>query len=678
MIFTLDPSVGLVTAEALDIKVAGTVSDANIFIQNNNWFDVSTIEADTISSSLALNNLAYIADSGKRSGILIDGPGRLDIFAQSGINLGVSKGIISRGNLAVTSLDSEPATLNIFVGINDYDQRLDNLFSTYITESYTQGLIDDTLTQLTTLANATYGSSIVDKQDLSDYSVLVGSEQLVSAFSGLTATQLQQIDSGELTSLSEPEKSQLFTSLSVPMQAQVGYQVFNNELFMGATMASFATRIGLGTAGFYAGFERSFNAIRSLYPEHADALSLLEQEIQTGQIGTDSNDSAVYDALAAISSELLSLPSYLDYVDQQISAYQTAQVEYIPEQLRLEVAQSTASGALLTSDYVIADIQTNISNGVGLQQAINDPLQAAGLSPVMTAEAARIAATATQVSGSDIVAMVQGLQVANDELFLEDAANLHTPLNLIGGIAGADINIQVPFGYFNAGESLDLDSINLDRSAGELGVISGGGSVEMFLSGDLLVNLQRVVGIGRESLNLFSLYDNIDAGSGAKTTISSRVPSYIFDEDGQRSVTYPPSFTGSGIRKLNDVNGDTVSPNLATPYGVLDAGDAGILGDAGLIRSSADVENGSQIDTGSGSGGGETAAPTVAPPSVDSSSSTAASNTSESDSGQDTAAAEKTNALSSDAAAFLNVYVLGVGDNEEEDDDNKRATLSAL
>ncbi len=678
LIFAQDPSVGLVTVEALDIKVAGTVSDANIFIQNNNWFDVSTIEANSITSTLALNDQAYIEEAGKSSGITIDGPGRLDIFANTGIDLGVSKGVISRGNLAVSSLDSVPASLNIFVGINDYAQRLDNLLTSYLTDSYTQSLIDTTLTQLNTLANATFGSAITDQQSLSEYTALLASEQLVSAFTGLTATQLQQLDIGGLTSLSAQEKSQLFTSLSAPMQAQVGYQVFNNELFMGATMASFATRIGLGTAGFYAGFERSFNAIRSLYPEHTSALSLLEQEIQTNRIGTDSRDAAVYDALTAISNELMSLPSYLDYVDQQISEYEAAQVDYDPAQLRAEIAQATASGSLLTSDYVITNIQTNISNGVGLQQAINDPLSAAGLNPVMTSEAARVAASAIQVSGSDIVARVQDLQAANDDIFMEDTANLQSPLNLIGGIAGADINIQVPFGYFNAGESLDLDSINLDRSAGELGVISGGGSVQMFLSGDLLVNLQRVVGIGRESLNLFSLYDNIDAGSGAKTTISSRVPSYVFDEEARRTVTYPPSFTGSGIRKLNDDQGDSVSPNLATPYGVLDAGDAGILGDAGLIRSSADVENGSQIDTGSGSGGGETAAPTVAAPSVDSSSSTAASNASESETSQDTAAAEKANSLASDAAAFLNVYVLGVGDGEEQDEDDKRNTLSAL
>ena len=115
-----------------------------------------------------------------------------------------------------------------------------------------------------------------------------------------------------------------------------------------------------------------------------------------------------------------------------------------------------------------------------------------------------------------------------------------------------------------------------------------------------------------------------------------------------------------------------IERGLATPYGVLDAGDAGILGDAGLIRSSADVENGSQIDAGSGAGGGDTTAPTVAAPTVDASASTAASNSAESSSSSPADEEQQAQTFASDAAAFLNVFVLGVG-NEESDEKEKRA-----
>ena len=674
VIFTANMSVGVVTAEPLAIIAKQDIENPNIYIQSNNEFDVSTISSGTITGTLDLNELAYISQDTVNTGIRIDGPGRLDVITESDIDLGVSEGIISRGNIFNNYLDATPADLNVLVGFSQYEQRINEFAAQYITSSTNLDHATTLLAQYAALANQTYGAAISDKDTLANYAAAYQQQDnLAAPFKGLAQDQLMLLDNyGVNQTATADELIEVFNSLDALYRGSVVYDVFNQEIFAGATAAAFATQIGLGTAGFYAGFQRSFDAIEVLYPEHVAALELLHDEISLQRVGIDTRNAELVSVINDLTDELLSLPTYLDYVDLQIADYETNQVAYDSSDVRTTIRAQVDSGDLLTYETVIGQIQQNISEGIGLQAAINTPLSDAGLNPVMTSQAAVFASSANTISGAEIVAEVQALQVANDSLFQEDVANLITPFNLIGGTAGANVNIQVPFGYYNAGEAVDLDALNLVKTAGELGVISGGGSVEMFLGGDLLVNLQRVVGIGREALNLYSLFDNIDAGSGAKTTISSRIPAYSFSNNANRSIIFPTSFTGSGIRKLNDDNGDTVSPNLATPYGVLDAGDAGILGDAGLIRSSADVENGSQIDAGSGAGGGDTTAPTVAAPTVDASASTAASNSAESSSSSPADEEQQAQTFASDAAAFLNVFVLGVGD-EESDEKEKRA-----
>ena len=683
VVFTSNMSVGLVSAEPLEIIAKQNIQNPNIFIQSNNWFDVSTIAGETITGTLDLNELAYISQDTINTGIRIDGPGRLDVITSGSIDLGVSEGIVGRGNIYNNYLDATPADLNILVGFSQFDQRINDFADQYITSTKNLDRVTAILNNFATLANQTYGTDIVDKDSLANYDdAYQQASQLVAPFKDLSQSQLMFLDQyGSSQTATSTDLISVFNSLDNVYRSAIVYDVFNDEIFSGATAAAFATRIGLGTAGFYAGFQRSFDAIEVLYPEHASALQLLHDEISLQRVGIDTSATELVNAVNDITDELLSLPSYLDYVDAQIADNDANQVSYDSTQLRADIRARVDSGELVTYEYVIQQIQQNISDGVGLQTAINSPLTNAGLNPVMTSQAAVLASSANTVTGAEIVAEVQSLQLANDSLFQEDVANLITPFNLIGGAAGADVNIQVPFGYYNAGEAVDLDALNLVKTAGELGVISGGGSIEMFLGGDLLVNLQRVVGIGREALNLYSLFDNIDAGSGAKTTISSRIPAYSFSNSGNREIVFPTSFTGSGIRKLNDDNGDTVSPNLATPYGVLDAGDAGILGDAGLIRSSADVENGSQIDAGSGSGGGDTTAPTVAAPTVDASASTAASNSAESSSGSVGDEKQQAQTFASDAAAFLNVFVLGVGDEVDKDQEQanqREQKLSSL
>ncbi len=641
IIFSGNTDIGISTAEATDLIAGKDIINPNVQIQNVNEYDISQLSAGgSINTAFRLDDSGQFFNSDTFSGIFVDGPGRLDIITGDQINLGASQGILSRANTFNPFLTNNPATINILSGFTDFDLRVNNFISTYIDigpeESIYDEFINDFLISLSQGANQTYGTLITDEFDLTQYQTL-SQNALASPFLDLSAEDLQVLNQlGNGSSFDNTQLRNLFLSLSESQQFDVVLQAFNNEIFTGGQAAVLATDIGLGTAGFYAGYLQSFDAIRTLFPEHAGALNLLQQQIGSGAglVGVDTANPALVSFINELNTALTKLP---------------------------ETQQ----------DAVIEQIQSNIGNGINLTTAINQPLASNGIvndSGVLiqiSEGVANLVNSANNVEGSEIADFVQSLQLQNDALFSENVSNVSTPFNLVGGEVGGDINVLVPFGFYNVGGNIDNSELGLARSAGEQGIISGGGAINMFLGGDLFVNLQRVVGIGDEALNLFSLFDNIDAGSGAKTTIAVSPATYTFDLQGQRLVTFSPSFSGSGIRKLEDADGNLAPPGLFTPYGIVDAGDAGIVSDSGISIAALDVQNDTQISQGGESGA--TSAP-VAPstPTVDAGASNAATNTASSDAvGADSGDEQEANAFSDDAAAFLNVFVIGVGDDSE-------------
>ncbi|MFM9888714.1 MAG: filamentous hemagglutinin family protein [Burkholderiales bacterium] len=153
-------------------------------------------------------------------------------------------------------------------------------------------------------------------------------------------------------------------------------------------------------------------------------------------------------------------------------------------------------------------------------------------------------------------------------------------------LAGGDIVIFAPRGAVNAG--LASPPAGLTKTNDQLGiVVQDHGRVRAFVDGDFLVNQSRVFTLRGGDLLLWSSNGNIDAGKGAKSTVSAPPPVITVDERGNVTFRLSEAATGSGIRiqltRAGDRAGDV---DLIAPRGEVNAGDAGI-GSAGNLNIAA-------------------------------------------------------------------------------------------
>ena len=122
VIFSGDNREGIVSAEAIDIFAGENIINPTVFIQNTSNFDVSSIIAEnSIISELVLQQNGRFPSNLQRTGIYLDGPGRFDVVSGKDIDLGVSAGVIGRGNTVNSFLSSDPATINLIAGFTDFD-----------------------------------------------------------------------------------------------------------------------------------------------------------------------------------------------------------------------------------------------------------------------------------------------------------------------------------------------------------------------------------------------------------------------------------------------------------------------------------------------------------------------------------------------------------------------------
>ncbi|MES1998351.1 MAG: filamentous hemagglutinin family protein [Pseudomonadota bacterium] len=240
---------------------------------------------------------------------------------------------------------------------------------------------------------------------------------------------------------------------------------------------------------------------------------------------------------------------------------------------------------------------------------------------------------------------------------------------------GGNIDLFVPGGAINAGLAsvpADLGSSKTDL-ASDLGIVTQkGGSVRAFSLGDFLVNSSRVFTLQGGDIVLWSSLGNIDAGKGAKTALAVPPPIIITNADGTTSVEYQGAATGSGIRVL--LTGDAVpgEVDLIAPKGTVNAGDAGI-GSAGNVNIAAQQVIGANNINFSGSSSGVPVAQTgsVAAGLTGVSGLAADAGKVGADSAAQAARAQQ-KPQESLKTAFLNVEVIGFGDDDSKDDEKKK------
>jgi filamentous hemagglutinin family protein len=251
------------------------------------------------------------------------------------------------------------------------------------------------------------------------------------------------------------------------------------------------------------------------------------------------------------------------------------------------------------------------------------------------------------------------------------AGDLSLSFSRIYTIAGGDINLLVPGGLINVGLANPPPNAPT-RQPSQLGIVAQGpGSVNAFTYGDVNVNQSRVFTLDGGNIVIWSSTGNIDAGEGAKTSISAPPPTITVDPNsGQLEIDLTGAVAGSGIRTINtepDVTPGNV--NLIAPVGTVNAGDAGI-GSAGNINIAAQTVLGaSNINFGGTASGVPAATSNVA------AGLTGVSNTSSSASNTAVEAAtannavEKSASLADSALGWLDVIVTGLGEENCKPDD---------
>ncbi len=188
---------------------------------------------------------------------------------------------------------------------------------------------------------------------------------------------------------------------------------------------------------------------------------------------------------------------------------------------------------------------------------------------------------------SNALAEVVAQVVAPETVQRGDIVSYGTSIQTNGG---SDIDLWAPGGDIVVG----LTTPRADKTVGVL--TNAGGAIRSVLAGDFNINQGKVLSAQGGDILLFSSQGSIDAGRGAKTSLTTPPPqrTVILDADGNQigvQVTIPASAAGSGIQTLSsdpDGLGPLPTPKagdvlLSAPAGSIDAGEAGVKSGGGLI-----------------------------------------------------------------------------------------------
>ncbi len=231
-------------------------------------------------------------------------------------------------------------------------------------------------------------------------------------------------------------------------------------------------------------------------------------------------------------------------------------------------------------------------------------------------------------------------------------------------LAGGDISLLVPGGSLNVGLAVPPEGVNVQRSPSQLGIVAEQtGSVDIYSYGNVLVNSSRIFTLGGGDIAIWSTTENIDAGRGAKSSVSAPPPVVQVDSQGNITLDFSGAVAGSGIRTIITQPGQSPgNVDLIAPVGYVNAGDAGIGASGNLSIAAQYVLNAQNISVGGVAVG--------VPPqvgglsaSLSGATSTASSTTNASTSaGATVASSGSQTPMAQSAISWLDVFILGLGE----------------
>lgn len=170
-----------------------------------------------------------------------------------------------------------------------------------------------------------------------------------------------------------------------------------------------------------------------------------------------------------------------------------------------------------------------------------------------------------------------------------DEQNYHGDVRLffskIQTIDGGDISLLVPGGELNTGLAVAFSG---RKEPSQLGIVAQtAGDINIYVRDDLQVNSSRVATFGGGDILGWSNLGNVDAGRGARSSVTIPPPVTIINAQGQLETTFSPAVAVSGIQAGTTRDGMQGNVDLFAPNGVIDAGLAGIAGSDVTVGATA-------------------------------------------------------------------------------------------
>ena len=251
------------------------------------------------------------------------------------------------------------------------------------------------------------------------------------------------------------------------------------------------------------------------------------------------------------------------------------------------------------------------------------------------------------------------------------AGNIELYFSRIYTLAGGSVSLLAPGGEINVGLAQAPTTFGVTKTPSQLGLVAEQtGDVNAYAYNSFQVNQSRVFAADGGDILVWSTEGDIDAGRGAKTSISAPPPVVSIDpKTGAPVVTFSPALTGSGIQALATSPGvEPGAVDLFAPHGVVNANDAGIV--AGNLTIAATAVLGTNNITVSGTAVGIPIAATGIGASVVGASSSAAGAVSSATSDLATRQQQESQAPAAQSAlSWLDVFVLGFGEETCKADD---------
>jgi hypothetical protein len=193
----------------------------------------------------------------------------------------------------------------------------------------------------------------------------------------------------------------------------------------------------------------------------------------------------------------------------------------------------------------------------------------------------------------------------------------------------------------------------------------GTGSIDIFSLGSVILGKSRIFTTAGGNIQIWSADGDINAGIGANTTVVYNPPLISYDNTGGIVETPSAPTNGAGIATLAPLPGIAAGNiDLATPFGVIDTGEAGIRS-SGTLTVAGQVVGSGQVTAA----GGTVGTPTVSVASLGavqaaSSAAGAAASTAQNNATRSAAPV--------DQPSIVDVEVLSIGGGSGDDSKKKR------